>query len=89
MQSATDRYVYEFADGSREMRELLGGKGAGLAEMTRLLGREVVPAGFTITTEACIAYLRDGSEPYELAEQIATTLYSSQSVQAQRCRCPG
>ena len=40
------------------MRELLGGKGANVAEMTRVLGAERVPAGFTITTEACVAYMR-------------------------------
>jgi pyruvate,orthophosphate dikinase len=51
------RWVYDFADGSREMRELLGGKGANIAEMTRVLGPELVPAGFTITTEACVAYM--------------------------------
>ena len=45
------------------MRELLGGKGAGIAEMTRVLGPELVPAGFTITTEACVAYMRDGEVP--------------------------
>ena len=45
------RFVYEFSEGSREMRELLGGKGANIAEMTRILGADRVPAGFTITTE--------------------------------------
>ena len=43
------------------MRELLGGKGANVAEMTRVLGADRVPAGFTITTEACVAYMRSGS----------------------------
>jgi pyruvate,orthophosphate dikinase len=52
-------------------RELLGGKGANLAEMTRILGAGRVPAGFTITTEACLAFLRDGRrEPDALAEQV-------------------
>ena len=51
------RWVYDFAEGSREMRDLLGGKGANIAEMTRVLGPELVPAGFTITTEACVAYM--------------------------------
>src|SRR3954464_749503 len=45
------------------MRELLGGKGANVAEMTRVLGAERVPAGFTLTTEACIAYLRGEELP--------------------------
>src|ERR671912_825656 len=54
------RWIYDFGEGSREMRDLLGGKGANVAEMTRLLGPERVPAGFTITTEACVAYMRGG-----------------------------
>ncbi len=52
------RYVYEFSKGSREMRDLLGGKGANIAEMTRILGADRVPAGFTITTSACVAYMQ-------------------------------
>jgi phosphoenolpyruvate synthase/pyruvate phosphate dikinase len=48
--SSPAKWVYEFTEGSREMRDLLGGKGAGIAEMTRILGPELVPAGFTITT---------------------------------------
>ncbi len=50
--------VYDFAEGSRDMRDLLGGKGANVAEMTRL--GLPVPKGFTITTETCIDYLRGG-----------------------------
>src|SRR4051794_19499256 len=65
------RYIYDFADGSRDMRVLLGGKGANIAEMTRVLGPDLVPAGFTITTEACVAFMRDGRvEPAGLAEQV-------------------
>src|SRR3954468_7704319 len=60
--SAT-RYVYDFTEGSRDMRTLLGGKGAGIAEMTRVLGADLVPAGFTITTEACVAYMNAGRTP--------------------------
>ena len=45
------------------MRELLGGKGSGIAEMTRVLGPGLVPAGFTITTEACVAYMRESGVP--------------------------
>ena len=44
------------------MRELLGGKGANIAEMTRILGPGRVPAGFTITTQACVSYMSSGSE---------------------------
>jgi pyruvate, orthophosphate dikinase len=59
------KWVYDFDEGSRDMRELLGGKGAGIAEMTRLLGADLVPAGFTITTEACVDYMRGGRTPPE------------------------
>jgi pyruvate, orthophosphate dikinase len=59
------RWAYDFADGSREMRELLGGKGANLAEMTRVLGPDLVPPGFTITTEACVAYMGAGGRKHD------------------------
>src|SRR3954467_13077329 len=66
------KYVYDFTEGSRDMRALLGGKGANIAEMTRVLGPDLVPAGFTITTEACVAYMRDGGvDPSGLAGQVA------------------
>src|SRR5215210_7506002 len=69
------KWVYAFAEGSRDMRDLLGGKGANVAEMTRILGAERVPAGFTITTEACVAYMKAGQqEPDDLAEQVAEAL---------------
>ncbi len=69
------KLVYDFTEGSREMRDLLGGKGANVAEMTRILGAERVPAGFTITTEACVAYMRaDGAVPDGLDEQVADAL---------------
>ncbi len=50
--------IYEFEEGSKEMRNLLGGKGAGLAEMTRI--GLPVPSGFTITTEVCNEYYSVG-----------------------------
>ncbi|HEV3387814.1 MAG TPA: pyruvate, phosphate dikinase, partial [Solirubrobacteraceae bacterium] len=68
------KWVYDFAEGSKDMRELLGGKGANVAEMTRVLGPERVPAGFTITTEACVAYMRDGREPDGLDDQVADAM---------------
>ena len=76
MATAIDtKYVYDFAEGSRDMRDLLGGKGANVAEMTRILGPERVPAGFTITTEACVAYMENGRElPEGLGEQVAHAL---------------
>jgi pyruvate,orthophosphate dikinase len=65
------KWVYDFAEGSREMRELLGGKGSGIAEMTRLLGPDLVPAGFTITTAACVEYMRaDRTAPEGLAAAV-------------------
>ena len=61
-------YVFDFAQGSMEQRDLLGGKGANLAEMTRL--GLPVPPGFTVTTEACRAYLRAGDEPPGMSDEI-------------------
>jgi pyruvate,orthophosphate dikinase len=71
---ASKKWVYEFSEGSREMRELLGGKGANVAEMTRILGEDHVPPGFTVTTEACVAYIRERREPDGLQEQVAAAL---------------
>src|SRR3954469_23803930 len=72
---ADDQWVYDFSEGSKDMRELLGGKGANVAEMTRVLGAERVPAGFTITTEACVAYMKAGQqEPDGMAEQVKDAL---------------
>ena len=69
------KFVYDFSEGSREMRDLLGGKGANVAEMTRILGPDLVPAGFTITTAACVSYMRAGRvEPDGLAAQIDAAL---------------
>jgi pyruvate, orthophosphate dikinase len=65
---AMARYVYGFDEPSEGGRELLGGKGIGLAEMTQL--GVPVPAGFTITTDACRAYLREGGLPDGLEAQI-------------------
>jgi pyruvate,orthophosphate dikinase len=70
----SEKWVYEFSEGSREMRDLLGGKGANVAEMTRVLGKDGVPPGFTVTTEACVAYMREGHEPDGLVEQIAEAM---------------
>ncbi|WP_089107375.1 pyruvate, phosphate dikinase [Streptomyces hyaluromycini] len=63
------RYVYDFAEGGRDLAGLLGGKGANLAEMIRL--GLPVPPGFTVTTEACRAFFSAGSEPDGLAEEIS------------------
>ena len=72
---AKEQWVYDFAEGSKDMRDLLGGKGANVAEMTRVLGADRVPAGFTITTEACVAYMKAGQkEPKGMAEQVEKAL---------------
>ena len=69
------KWIYDFAEGSRDMRELLGGKGSGIAEMTRVLGPDLVPAGFTVTTEACVEYMRASRVPPEgLADAVAEAL---------------
>ncbi|NBM19145.1 pyruvate, phosphate dikinase [Streptomyces sp. GC420] len=66
------RYVYDFTEGGREMADLLGGKGANLAEMTRM--GLPVPPGFTVTTEACKVFLATGSEPEGLDREVAARL---------------
>src|SRR3712207_7494447 len=66
------KYVYLFRDGDASMRDLLGGKGAGLAEMTR--SGAPVPPGFTITTEACNAYSDTGQFPDGMWEQVLDAL---------------
>jgi pyruvate, orthophosphate dikinase len=66
------KYVYQFTEGDKDQKDLLGGKGANLAEMTRL--GLPVPPGFTITTEACREYLVHGTEPGELRVQVTTAL---------------
>ena len=64
-----DRYVYDFDEPTEGGRELLGGKGIGLAEMTQL--GVPVPAGFTITTDACRAYMASGGQlPEGLEEEV-------------------
>jgi pyruvate,orthophosphate dikinase len=66
------KYVYDFAEGNKDLKDLLGGKGANLAEMTNL--GLPVPPGFTITTEACQSYLKSGRPPEGLDEEISEHL---------------
>src|SRR5436305_5301750 len=66
------KYVYDFAEGNRDLKDLLGGKGANLAEMTNL--GLPVPPGFVITTEACNVYLQSGDEPEDLAREVSEHL---------------
>ena len=66
-----DKYVYLFKEGNASMRELLGGKGANLAEMTNL--GLPIPQGFTVTTEACIKYYDDGKN---ITDEIKTQIFN-------------
>ena len=68
----TKKFVYKFAEGKANMRELLGGKGANLAEMTNI--GLPVPQGFTITTEACIKYYDDGRK---IADNIQKEIFKN------------
>ena len=81
-ETAEQKYVYDFAEGNRDLKDLLGGKGANLAEMTNL--GLPVPPGFTITTEACKAYLASGSEPAGLADQITERLAALEQAMGKR-----
>src|SRR5690606_2247523 len=72
MEVAMAKYVYLFSEGNASMRELLGGKGANLAEMTAL--GLPVPRGFTVTTEACTRYYNDGQV---IAKEIEDQIYEA------------
>jgi len=76
------KYVYDFAEGGRDMKDLLGGKGANLAEMTNL--GLPVPPGFTITTQACQAYLDSGTVPAEMAEEVSGHLEALEARMGKR-----
>ncbi|WP_371164158.1 pyruvate, phosphate dikinase [Buchananella felis] len=67
-----DKFVYRFSEGNKDQKDLLGGKGANLAEMARL--GIPVPPGFTITTDACREYLATGEVPPVLRVQVTTAL---------------
>ena len=66
------KYVYLFKEGNASMRNLLGGKGANLAEMTKI--GLPVPQGFTVTTEACTRYYEDGKV---IGEDIVEQIYAA------------
>jgi pyruvate,orthophosphate dikinase len=66
------KLVYDFTEGNKDLKDLLGGKGANLAEMTNL--GLPVPPGFIITTDACRYYLREGKVPEGLADEVTTHL---------------
>ncbi|MEW1719841.1 pyruvate, phosphate dikinase [Streptomyces sp. NPDC093109] len=70
--ATAEKYVYDFTEGNKDLKHLLGGKGANLAEMTNL--GLPVPPGFTITTEACNIYLGSGKEPAALRDEVSAHL---------------
>src|SRR5215212_8177992 len=79
---ATTKFVYDFAEGNKDLKDLLGGKGANLAEMTNL--GLPVPAGFTITTEACKRYLASGAHAGGLGEEIDAHLANLERTMGRR-----
>ncbi|MEU2744916.1 pyruvate, phosphate dikinase [Streptomyces collinus] len=80
------RHVYAFTEGGRDMADLLGGKGANLAEMTRM--GLPVPPGFTVTTEACRAFLTTGTEPGGLVREISDHLTALEQAAGRRLGQP-
>ncbi|HEX8630200.1 MAG TPA: pyruvate, phosphate dikinase [Catenuloplanes sp.] len=80
------KYVYDFAEGNRDLKDLLGGKGANLAEMTNI--GLPVPPGFTITTEACQAYLTSGRRPDGLDGEIDAHLAALEATMGRRLGDP-
>ncbi|MGC5342596.1 pyruvate, phosphate dikinase [Streptomyces sp. DT24] len=71
-ESQGQKFVYDFTEGNKDLKDLLGGKGANLAEMTNL--GLPVPPGFTISTEACKVYLESGEEPAALRDEVSAHL---------------
>lgn len=76
------KYVFDFTEGNKDLKDLLGGKGANLAEMTNL--GLPVPPGFTITTEACTVYLDSGTEPAALGDEVSAHLEALEKKMAKR-----
>src|SRR5688500_10757161 len=74
MSGTRSKWVYDFSEGNKDQKDLLGGKGANLAEMTNL--GLPVPPGFTITTDACRYYLEHGGTPPELDQQVTEHLHA-------------
>ncbi|GGZ96145.1 pyruvate, phosphate dikinase [Streptomyces echinoruber] len=80
------RYVYDFTEGGRDLAGLLGGKGANLAEMTRL--GLPVPPGFVVSTEACRAYLATGAEPEGMSREVSRHLAALEQSAGRRLGQP-
>ncbi|MDF4250538.1 pyruvate, phosphate dikinase [Streptomyces sp. WMMB303] len=81
-QSQQRKFVYDFSEGNKDLKDLLGGKGANLAEMTNL--GLPVPPGFTITTEACKAYLDSGEAPAALRDEVSRHLAALEERMAKK-----
>lgn len=79
---AGQKFVYDFTEGNKDLKDLLGGKGANLAEMTNL--GLPVPPGFTITTEACKVYLDSGEEPAALRDEVSAHLDALEARMAKK-----
>ena len=82
----TIRYVFDFSEGDKDRKDLLGGKGANLAEMVKL--GLPVPPGFTISTEACRAYLQAGSVPAGLDDEVADHLAALEAARGKKLGDP-
>jgi pyruvate,orthophosphate dikinase len=76
------KYVYDFSEGNKDMKDLLGGKGANLAEMTNM--GLPVPPGFTISTEGCLAYLAEGDHPAGLLDEVEEHLKTLEGEMSKR-----
>jgi pyruvate, orthophosphate dikinase len=76
------KFVYDFSEGNKDMKDLLGGKGANLAEMTNMW--LPVPHGFTLTTEACLSYLANGGYPDGLADEVEQHLQTLEQSMGKR-----
>jgi pyruvate,orthophosphate dikinase len=80
------KFVYDFTEGNKDLKDLLGGKGANLAEMTNL--GLPVPPGFTITTEACRYYLAQGATPDGLDDEVSSHLHALEQAMGRKLGDP-
>ena len=81
------KFVYDFTEGNKDLKDLLGGKGANLAEMTNI--GLPVPPGFTITTDACRYYLANGTTPEGLDDEVAAHLGALEQAMSRKLGDPG
>ena len=80
------KFVYDFIEGNKDLKDLLGGKGANLAEMTNL--GLPVPPGFTITTDACRYYLEHGGVPDGLDDEVSSHLHALEESMGRKLGAP-